>query len=62
MLSFGFMVTAAVGWSIWPLYPGSNSKLDINATKIAFISMIDIVFPMHACGPVINDNKDREEL
>lgn len=57
-----------------PAYDGSNEKLVIKDLSIisitfihlsstayarmAFISMIAIVFPMQACGPAINDKNE----
>jgi hypothetical protein len=39
-----------------------NSNLATSAATTAFIITIAIVFPMQACGPVINERKEVVEL
>lgn len=45
-----------------PAYAGSNSKFAMTDATTAFISMIDIVFPIQACGPAMNENIENVEL
>jgi len=45
-----------------PTYAGSNWNFAIMDARTAFISIIDIVLPMQACGPAMNDNMEKVEL